>query len=83
MHTLKFVSETANALIIGQPGTGKSHIAKALAYQATLQGLLVRYVEADSELARFAIWNLREQQQIIKSYLEPDLLLLDNLFVAR
>jgi DNA replication protein DnaC len=40
LHTLKFVSEAANALIIGQPGTGKSHIAKALAYQATLQGRL-------------------------------------------
>jgi DNA replication protein DnaC len=83
LHTLKFVSEAANALIIGQPGTGKSHIAKALAYQATLQGLEVRYVEADSELARFALCNPREQQQVIKSYLEPDLLVLDDLFLAR
>lgn len=38
LHTLKFIGEGANALIVGKPGTGKSHIAKAVAYQATLQG---------------------------------------------
>ena len=27
LHTLKFVAEGQNALIIGRPGTGKSHIA--------------------------------------------------------
>jgi KaiC/GvpD/RAD55 family RecA-like ATPase len=40
--------DAGNALIIGKPGTGKSHVAKALAYQGTLQGYNVRYVEADS-----------------------------------
>jgi hypothetical protein len=29
LHTLKFIAEGANALIIGKPGTGKSHVAKA------------------------------------------------------
>lgn len=29
LHTLKFIGEGANALIIGKPGTGKSHVAKA------------------------------------------------------
>ena len=38
LHTLKFVGEGANALIVGKPGTGKSHVAKAVAYQAILQG---------------------------------------------
>jgi hypothetical protein len=51
LHTLKFIGEGANALIIGKPGTGKSHVAKAVAYQATLQGFDVRYVEADTEFA--------------------------------
>lgn len=32
LHTLKFTAEGANALIVGKPGTSKSHIAKALAY---------------------------------------------------
>jgi IstB-like ATP binding protein len=55
LHTLKFIGEGANALIVGKPGTGKSHLAKAVAYQATLQGYDVRYLEADTEFARYAI----------------------------
>ena len=55
LHTLKFIADGANALIIGKPGTGKSHVAKAVAYQATLQGYDVRYVEADTEFARYAL----------------------------
>ncbi len=35
LHTLKFIADGGNALIIGKPGTGKSHIAKAIAYEAT------------------------------------------------
>ena len=51
LHTLKFIAEGSNALIVGKPGTGKSHIAKAIAYQATLGGHDVRYLEADAEFA--------------------------------
>ena len=83
LHTLKFVGEGANALIIGKPGTGKSHIAKAVAYQATLQGHTVRYVEADTEFARFALASTAEQAALLRAYVEPDLLVLDDLFLAR
>ena len=55
LHTLKFIAEGSNALIVGKPGTGKSHIAKAIAYQATLGGHDVRYLEADAEFARYAL----------------------------
>jgi len=83
LHTLKFIGEGANALIIGKPGTGKSHIAKAVAYQATLQGHTVRYVEADTEFARFALASTAEQAALLRAYVEPDLLVLDDLFLAR
>ncbi|MGI9133912.1 MAG: IS21-like element helper ATPase IstB [Rhodoferax sp.] len=83
LHTLKFITEGANALIIGKPGTGKSHVAKAVAYQATLQGYEVRYVEADTEFARFGLANPAEQAQLLRAYVEPDLLILDDLFLAR
>jgi DNA replication protein DnaC len=83
LHTLKFVAEGANALIVGKPGTGKSHTAKAVAYQATLQGLHVRYVEADTALAQYSLASSLEQAELVKSWSEPDVLVLDDLFLAR
>lgn len=83
LHTLKFVAEGANALIVGKPGTGKSHLAKAVAYQATLQGHDVRYLEADTEFGRYALASPVERTGLLKEWVEPDLLILDDLFLAR
>lgn len=81
--TLKFLTTGNNALLIGKPGTGKSHVAKAVAYQATLQGHRVAYVEADTAFARYTLADTREQAERLKTWIEADLLILDDLFLAR
>jgi DNA replication protein DnaC len=83
LHTLKFIAEGQNALIIGKPGTGKSRIAKAVAYQATLQGHDVRVLEADSVLAHYALSTPLQQLRQLRPWIEADLLVLDDLFLAR
>jgi DNA replication protein DnaC len=83
LHTLKFIAEGQNALIIGKPGTGKSRIAKAVAYQATLQGHDVRVLEADSVFAQYALSSSADQQRQLHPWLEADLVVLDDLFLAR
>jgi DNA replication protein DnaC len=81
--TFKFVAEGQNARIIGSPGTGKSHIAKAVAYQAALQGHNVRYLEAHGTFAAYAHGSDTEQQQQLRTPVDVNMLILDDLFLAR
>ncbi|MEX3968730.1 IS66 family insertion sequence element accessory protein TnpB [Paraburkholderia sp. EG286B] len=67
LHTLKFVADSDNALLIGKPGTGKSHVAKAIAYNATLQGMKVRYVESDTVFAGYAVETRADQDRLLKA----------------
>lgn len=46
LATLKFIEAREGALLIGQPGTGKSHCAKAIAQLAVQRGYKVFYREA-------------------------------------
>jgi len=59
------------------------HIAKAVAYQATLLGHDVSYIEADSEFARYALADADERASLLKGWVAADLLVLDDLFLAR
>ncbi len=43
----------------------------------------MRYVEADTEFARFALASTTEQAALLRAYVEPDLLVLYDLFLAR
>ena len=62
LNTLKFIAAGENGLIIGKLGTGKSHVAKAVAYQAVLQGHKVQYLETDDFFNHYEL-SAPEQRQ--------------------
>ena len=64
-----------------QPVAYATH--EAVAYQATLQGYDARYLEADTEFARYALASDSERTELLKDWVSPDLIILDDLFLAR
>ena len=83
LNALKFIAEGDNAILIGPPGTGKSHIAKAIAYSAVRTGMRVSYTEADELLAELVSASAPEKRKLIKPIIDADLLVLDDLFMTR
>lgn len=83
LHTLKFIAEGEAAILIGHPGTGKSHVAKAIAYAAVRAGLRVFYAEADDFLASLAALTPAEKRKLTKPLIDADLVVFDDLFLAR
>ena len=83
LHTLAFIAAGENALLVGKPGTGKSHIAKAIAYQAILQNHKVQYLETDDFFYRYTLNSPAQRQVRLRTIIDCDLLVLDDLFLAR
>lgn len=84
LATLKFIEAKEGALLIGQPGTGKSHCAKAIAQLAVQQGYKVFYREAHVLIEE--INEARELAELRKYRAQinaADLLLIDDLFLRR
>jgi len=84
LATLKFIDAREDALLIGAPGVGKSHIAKALAHLAVQRGYKVFYREAhvlidDIHQAR-ELGELRKYRALLKA---ADLMVIDDLFLRK
>jgi DNA replication protein DnaC len=67
-------------LLIGPPGTGKSHLAQALGYQLIKQGFTVLY-QSIFDLVRDFLQDeaLVQLDRLLLKYLKPDVLLIDDM----
>ena len=84
LATLKFIDAREDALLIGKPRTGKSHIAKALALLAVNRGYKVLYREAHQLIED--IHEARELGALRKlrtQFKAAELLVIDDLFLRR
>ena len=84
LGTLQFIDARQDVLLIGKPGTGKSHVAKALALLAVDRGFKVCYREAHLLLEE--LHEARQLGQLRKTrapLLTAQLLVIDDLFLRR
>ena len=84
LATLKFIEAKEGALLIGQPGTGKSHCAKAIAQLAVQRGYKVFYREAHVLIQE--IHEAREFGELRKYRTQinaADLMVIDDLFLRK
>jgi DNA replication protein DnaC len=84
LTTLKFIEAREGALLIGQPGTGKSHCAKAIAQLALQRGYKVFYREAHVLIEEInAARELGELPKYRAQIHGAELLVIDDLFLRK
>jgi len=80
LATLRFIDQGRNVLLAGMSGTGKSHIAKALALTACIANRRVLYTTSADMLTRLnaGLADGSLMRTAIKPYVRADLLVIDE-----
>jgi len=80
LATARFVTQHEDALFLGPPGTGKSHLAQAIGLAAIHQGHRVRYCETHLLLEEIAEAQLAgERKRYVEELADVALLIIDDL----
>lgn len=79
LFSFGFVGDSANVVLVGENGVGKTMIAQNLAHQAVLRGYTVKFTSASAMLNDLAAQDGAKGLQLaFRRYCRPQILLLDE-----
>jgi len=79
ISTLGFLKHKKNVIIMGPTGTGKSHVAQALGFQACLQGKSVRFIRANQFYRELNASRADDSwEKTFKQFIRKEILIIDD-----